>query len=417
MGDCPLINKQRVLSNQPFLFYWIARTISTFGDSLAVVTLVLYVYHDNGSAVAVGIVLTAQVIPSLFGPVLAPLANRVEQRLLLITSDIFQTAAFVIIALIHPSFLWLIITVVLTSLFATLSSAVRGSVLPLFVESRDLMKANALLRSGASFSAIFGPAMAGILVAASGPSIALLIDAATFFVSALLIFRLPPLKMDAPVGEIGYLREGAIGLRFVSRHVVTRTLLLVMFVYVVFAAFDNVALIFLTHSFLHTGDAGYGLLISVYSVGMVIGSLSVLRLRRRVTPPRILLSGLLQFGLGTLFTGLAPVLIFAAVFQFIAAFGNALENVATDTVIQLAVPQEMLASAFSAIYGVMQLASGIAYVSGAPLIHLLTARGLFVCSGIIVLAIVLLGARPLLMAGRGMDYSDSKSMCYTYGKR
>ena len=172
MGDCPLINKQRVLSNQPFLFYWIARTISTFGDSLAVVTLVLYVFHDNGSAVAVGIVLTAQVIPSLFGPLLAPLANRVEQRLLLITSDIFQTTAFVIIALIHPSFLWLIIIVVLTSLFATLSSTVRGSVLPLFVESRNLMKANALLRSGASFSAILGPAMAGILVAASGPSIA-----------------------------------------------------------------------------------------------------------------------------------------------------------------------------------------------------------------------------------------------------
>jgi MFS family permease len=129
---------------------------------------------------------------------------------------------------------------------------------------------------------------------------------------------------------------------------------------------------------------------------MVIGSICLLRIQSKLRPATILLVGLGLFGTGTLLTGIAPTLGFALFFQGMSAFGNSFENVGIDTVIQQTVPHQMLGRVFGTLYSGMQLASSIAYMTGGPFMNFVSARSVFIFSGIGVLISMLFASRALL---------------------
>src|SRR5215472_977113 len=85
-----------------YTVFWSARTVSLFGDAIANVALVLFVaQHPTrgiSSSVAVGLLLLAQVVPRFLGPFAGTLADRVDQRRLMIWCDGGQALLFGVIA-------------------------------------------------------------------------------------------------------------------------------------------------------------------------------------------------------------------------------------------------------------------------------------------------------------------------------
>jgi MFS family permease len=71
----------------------------------------------------------------------------------------------------------------------------------------------------------------------------------------------------------------------------------------------------------------------------------------------------------------------AAAAQAIGGFGNGLENVAADTLIQRAVPREMLGRVFGLVYTAAFGGSTLAYAAGGPLLDLTSARAVFLIAG------------------------------------
>jgi MFS family permease len=166
---------------------------------------------------------------------------------------------------------------------------------------------------------------------------------------------------------------------------------IVLFLGVAFAAVDNVALVFLVRETLGGGPLAFGLVSAAYGVGMIGASVGLSMRRTSVAVTTLLIAGWLASGVGTVATGLAPLIAIVAVSQAVGGFGNGLENVAADTLIQRAVPREMLGRVFGLVSTAAFGGSTLAYAAGGPLLDLTSARTVFVVagSGILVVTAIL----------------------------
>jgi len=397
--------------NPVYRHLWAARVVSFLGDTMAQVALVLAAYQVVGTGGAVGLLLLAQALPRLLGPLTGTLADRVDQRRLLLACDVAQALLFGLIALALPPFPLLVGLVALASVLATVSQPAGRGALPALVDADDLTAANALLGAGVQASFSLGPALGGLIVAALGARGALAADALTFVLSAGLLTRLPALPpVPGTPGDVpapGVLRETGLGLAFVARHRTARAVAVGLFLTVAFAALDNVALVFLARRSLHATARDYGLLASAYGVGMVLASLLILRRSNRSTPAALFLLGVALQGIGTALTGLAPALAAAIVTQGMAGVGNSLENLGTTTLIQRTVPRPLLGRAFGIVFSAASIAEAVAYAAGGVLLGLISPRAVFVLAGVGVLAALVIVW--LLLPRAGSDVAEAIS--------
>jgi MFS family permease len=376
-----------------FQFLWSARAISFFGDTIAQVALVLLAARQPSAALAVSLLLLAQTLPRMLGPFAGILADRVDQRLLMIGCELGQALVVTAIALLPLPFPLVLALVVVLSLLATLFLPAGQSALPALVAADDLGQANALLRLGFNISRALGPAIAGLFLAARGVPLVLLIDALTFLASAALLTRLPALLPQGGSSRPGVCASARAGLAYLSRQATARVVTLGLFLVTLFIALDNVGLIFLAQRSLRAGAPGYGLLLAGYGLGMVAGPLILIRLGRRLTTMAGLLGGIAVMGLGTALCGLAPTLASAVALQGVVGVGNGCQNVANDTLLQQSVPRPLLGRIFGVAYSVPYAALLSTYALGGVVLQLTSPRAVFVIAGLGTLATV-----PLLLA-------------------
>lgn len=123
-------------SSRAFRRLWIARTISQVGDGIALVALVLLVQGTQRTGVAVGTLLLASSLPRFLGPFAGVVADRVEQRALMIGCDLGNAAVFLAIAGLEPSFPWLLALVAASAVLNTLFAPAGRSAIPALVAPR-----------------------------------------------------------------------------------------------------------------------------------------------------------------------------------------------------------------------------------------------------------------------------------------
>lgn len=380
---------------RPFLG---AMSLSAIGDGIATAALVLYVQATAGTGVAVGALLLTQTLPRLIGPLAGSVADRTNTLRLLIGCDLGQAAVYGLIALLLPSLGPLLVLVFLASLLQSGTSAARGAVLPALVGEERLLGANVLLGAGFNLQVAIGPLVGGLLFAAGGADVALAVNAATFLLSAglLLMVRVPRAIAVPARGLIADVREA---IDFAAGEPVIRTLLISLTLGIAFLSLDNVALVFLVRDTLEGGPAAYGFVFGAFGIGMLIGSVAMLIANPRSPAPLFLLA-LALMGSGTLLTGLAPAILAAAAFQALAGIGNSLDNAASDTLIQRAVPEAMLGRIFGLMAALAYAAAGLSAAVGGPLLDLTSPRIVFLVAGVGGLAVLLFAAPALQRALR-----------------
>jgi MFS family permease len=233
-----------------------------------------------------------------------------------------------------------------------------------------------------------GPVLGGLLVAVLGFRGALAANAATFAVSAMLLTQLPPLRAPAREEPAGFLAVGVEGLRFAWGTPIVRAMVIALFLGVAFAAVDNVALVFLVRETLRSGPVAFGLVGGAYGVGMLTGSLGLSWRGTSAAATPLFVVGWLASGAGTILTGLAPIVFVAAVAQAVAGFGNGVQNVTIDTLIQGAVPREMLGRMFGLVATAPVAGATLANGLGGVLLDVTSPRTVFLIGGIGVLVVL-----------------------------
>ena len=184
-------------AQRAFRLLFAAQSISSLGDRLVPVALAFAVLNLTGSATDLGVVLAAQTIPLvLFVLVGGVWADRLPRRLVMATSDLVRATSqgvCAVLLLTGSAHLWQL--AVLQAVYGTARAffdPAALSVVPQTVETGELQRANSLIALTGNVSAVVGPAVAGVIVAAAEPGWGLAFDAVTFVASAACVYAMPP---------------------------------------------------------------------------------------------------------------------------------------------------------------------------------------------------------------------------------
>ncbi len=272
------------------------------------------------------------------------------------------------------------------------------ALLPAVVAPERRMAATALWGALRDSGMLIGPTLAAGVLLLGGPSLLLGCIAVVLVVTAVVLTRVrlvsePERDEDADASLVDGARAG---MRFVARDRVLRLLVGATGVIVLAAGMMNVAEVLLAQRELKAGDAGFAVLVAVFGIGCVLGSLASARSTTLARLKGGYVAGLCVVGVGLLGSALAPSLLWAAVSFFVTGFGNAASMTHDRGLIQLLVPGHMLSRAHALVGTVESWGFAGAALLGGTLATLLGARGVFAVSGFALLLIAAFAAVTLL---------------------
>jgi MFS family permease len=171
-----------------FRALWIAQALSVAGDQLARVALTLLVYSQTHSALLAAVTFVASVVPTFIGGLfLSGLADSLPRRQVLIACDLSRAALVAVMAL--PGMpLWVLVGLlfVVTLISAPFTSA-RAAMYPEILSGDRYVLGTAVTLTTLQFAQAVGFAVGGALVGLFGVRTSLVVDAATFVISAVII--------------------------------------------------------------------------------------------------------------------------------------------------------------------------------------------------------------------------------------
>jgi MFS family permease len=381
--------------------------LSTAGDELARVALTVLVYQRTSSPLLSALTFAIGYLPWLLGgPLLSAFADRLPRHRVLIATDAARAVLLAVMAIPGMPLPAMLALLFLVSLGSPPFESARSALMADVLDGDRYAVASSLTNIMLQLAQVGGFVVAGALVSALHPSAALLIDAATFAVSAAWLWaRLQ--RRPAPVRESGaepgtLWQDAADGLRLIRRSPRLLAIVGVLWVATLFTyAVEGVAAPWVDE--FDRAVSALGVLLAANPLGVVVGGLVIARLvppakRERLVVPLVVLSlvavgvagvvGLL-LGSGTVPFGLVVGLL------FVSGIGAAWLIPLNVSFVQ-AVPSAFRGRAFgvavSGLYGVQALGAlgaGLAAERISP-------SGAVALSGVLGLIVV----APILLAFR-----------------
>jgi hypothetical protein len=378
-----------------------AYTVNRLGTWFGYVALSLAVFEHTHSALAVAALLVSgQALPAFLVPAVVARVEASRRRAKLSALYVFEALLTVALAVLLWHF-WLPAVLVLVALDGTaalaasaLLRAEAARTARAEVEARagtpapgerldDAQtaerKANAALNMAFSVTFVMGPALAGVLVAGAGGPAALLLDAASFLVGGAMLADLSPHVDDAEgTGVRARLRAAWEHINDVPA---LRMLLLAEGLALIFFAADASIEVPYAKATLHAGDRGYGLLLTVWGIGVAVGSLAFARAIRK--PLGAMLSGgTLAVGLAYVGFAAAPTLAVACIAGFLGGLGNGVQWASLLSAVQQLTPQNLHGRMMGAVESLNALCPGIGLLLGGVLVAIGSPRSAFLIVGL-----------------------------------
>ncbi len=366
----------------------VARVVSFVGDALSLVALMLHVAATSGQALAVAaLLLVGDFVPSVFAPVAGAVADRFDRRRVMVVCELVQGAVLAAIALALPPLPLLFLLVAVRAVTGQVFQSASRAVVPALVVSRDLGTANTALGFGTNGAEALGPLEAAALLPLVGVPGVLLVDAASFAMSALLIARLPALPPDRDPGAApgdarrSLLSEARAGLGYIWTHSALRVITVGFCAVVAANGIDDVALLVLATENLAADESAVALLLGGVGIGLLAGYALLARGARYASMTVLLVAGFAVSSVGNLLTGLAWAVAVAFVLQTVRGLGLAAMDVAVNTLVQRLVPDRLLGRVFGNLYGAIGIAAAVSYIGGGLLLDATSAPVTFFAAG------------------------------------
>ena len=401
---------REVLAHKYVKRLFLARFISNYGNGMGPIALAFGILAlPNGSANLLGLVLGTTTVLFLimapFGGVIADKYGRA--RMVGLTDMAGGLILFVQVAYFTTGNVPIAVLLIVNGCFGILWGIfwpAFSGVIPAVLPEAGLQKGNALNSLVTNSGMISGAASAGFLIDTFGVSVTLGIDAASFFISGILIFtfrHLTPRAQHSKNAMIDDLRHGwqvFLSFRWIVIIVATFS-----FIVMCWAAAENVLgpLIALEH---FNGAKSWSYVITAESIGLVVGSLIAIKVKPKY-PMRFLM--LSSFPITFYIAALAKPQSLAVIAVGAFLFGITLDLWGTlwSTALQRKVPRDSLSrvSSFDAMGSLMFRPIGLAIA--APLSTLLGIENfIYILAAVTVVAIVL----PLFSSEvRNMRYKES----------
>ncbi len=384
-----------------YRLFFVGQLVSVIGTWMQNIALAWLVIELTSSPLAVGILAFCRFAPfTVFGLFAGVVADRVENRKLVIATQLFSmllSAVLTVIVLTGSATLWLVYVIATLGGCALVFDAPGRHALTFQLVGRDeLPNAVALNASLFNASRVVGPSLAGVLIAAFGVGVCFAINTVSFLavLTSLLLMRkeeLVPVARDAEPPSM--LRSIGEGLRYARRTPHVRLILAIVTVVSTVGFNFHVILPLLASETLNTGPEVFGILSAFFGAGALVGALLTAALGRASW--KVLVAGTGGFSLSLL--ALAPLTAVwgCAILLFVTGTCFTLWTSNANSILQLGAPDHLRGRVVS-LY--LWAFAGLAPIGGL-LAGFLTDLGgtplAFVVSGGTGVAMTLIAGREL----------------------
>jgi len=315
-----------LLRHPDFLKLWTAETVSVFGTQITLLALpIVAAVILEVSPFEFGLLATIEFLPFIFLSLPAGVwVDRLRRRPILIIGDLGRAISLISIPIAYQagvlSIYQLYAVGFVNGCMTVFFDVAYQSYLPSIVDRDQLVEGNSKLEITRSASQIAGPGLAGVLIGALRAPFAIVLDAASFVVSAIFVFWIrrpePPIERhDEATGPKPSMRgEITVGLRYVTGHRWLRPIAATTGTSNFFGNVGGAILIlYLVRERSFTPEL-IGFAFSIGSVGVLIAALLTSRVTGRLGVGRMLVLTSMGFSLSILPIAVAPDdLLFAAV--------------------------------------------------------------------------------------------------------
>ena len=385
------------LRHRDFRLLWLGQIVSITGSQMQFVAINWHVYLLTKDPLALGLVGLFRGVPiiicSLAGGVVADAIDRkklmiVTQTLMLASAALLTAGTLTGIESVWPIYL-------LSGLGAAaqaFDTPARQAFMPTLVPDEDFPNAVSLGIIVFNVAIIAGPAIAGFILAETGPAIIYGINALSFLavIAALIAMR----TSGKPVLERGRreaLSFGALkeGLRFVWHTPIIVQTMTLDFAATFFGSATLLLPIFAQER-LHVGARGYGFLAAAPAIGSVLTALVMARLGTLRRQGRLVVASVAVFGVATAAFGISTVYWVSLLMLAILGAADTVSTVLRQTIRQLVTPNHLRGRMTSInmmfFMGGPQLgeleAGAVAKLIGAPLSVVVGGMGALICAAL-----------------------------------
>jgi MFS family permease len=375
---------------------WLAQVVSQLGDGMFTVGVVWLVVNRTESGLALSGTLMAQLLPyAILGAAAGALADRWNRRLTMVVSDIVRGVVVVslpvldLFGLLH---LWMV-PVVAFSLTAAgqFFDPAKNALVPAITPPARLVQVNALLSGTRQVLFIAGPAVGGSLVAAAGEMSVFWVDAVSFFLSAVVLWRMRtsghvrPVAPHAPEEPSHLWQDIREGFRYVWRVPLLRLILIVGTI-VNFLLSPLPVIIPLFFKEIGIGAAGFGSALSVILAGFLVG-VAYMGVRGSKEPMGALtVAAMTLAGLAASILGVGPHLAVILVIGLIGGAAIGAMEVAETTILQRESTDEFRGRVFALYESVSQGGRAISVALAGGISEVVGLRWMFYSVGAMTLA-------------------------------
>lgn len=384
-----------------------AYTVNRLGSWFGLVALSLTTFDRTHSTMAVAALLFAwQALPAFVGPAIVARVETSRHRSELSGLYFFEAVATASLALLLWHF-WLPAVLLLAAVDGTASLAassllraetaraardhVEGQPSSLMdpgersenAAQEAERKANAALNIALSATFVAGPVLGAALVATAGAPTALFIDVGSFLICGALLLDLHPHVEEA--GRDSVAGRLLAAWRHVNETPSLRALLMVDAIALVLFECGGPIEVTYAKVTLQAGDRGFGLLLTTWGVGAVLGSFLFARLVRR-SLGAMLSAGALAIAIAYLGFAAAPSLPLACVAALVGGVGNGVELPSLISLVQRLTPQPLHGRLMGGVESLTALCLAFGLPLGGVLVALSSTRIAFLIIGVGTLA-------------------------------
>ena len=379
----------------------LAWTASIVGQYAFLVAVSVYAYNVGGEG-AVGLIFLARLIPAaLLAPFAGLLGDRYPRERVLLVTNIVRVvfvgaAALAVFADADP---WLVYGLSIAATIATTPfRSSQAALTPSLARTPEELTAANAVASGVESIAVFaGPALAGVLFAVASTGLVFTITAALVVVSALFLLLIQLEPVEAPRRELQagtILAERLAGFTTLGGDRALRLMMVLLTAQTAVFGAVQVFIVVAAFELLDLGEGGVGYLSAAIGIGAFVGAVGALSLTgaRRLSPA--FLVGIVLIGVPLMTIGVWQELPVALVALAVMGIGSSLVDVAGLTLVQRAVPDDVLARVFGVIQMLWLASIGVGAALVPVLVSWLGVEASFIAVGALLpLLVVLLGAQ------------------------
>lgn len=371
------------------------------------VALSVFAYHAGG-ATAVGLLMFVRMISSaIVAPFSSILGDRHNRARVMIGTDVIRATALAgagVAALAHAPAVLIYALAVLVAIVSTAFHPAQAALTPsLATTPEELTAANAVGSTFESVGTFAGPALAGLLLAVVSTGVVFILMAALFLWSAFFVMRIRTQAAPAPAPNAKhppFLHEAAAGIRTIVGEPNVRVIVGLYGCQTLVAGALRVFIVVMAFQLLDTGNAGVGFLNSATGIGGVLGAVATILIVSRSRLATDFGVGVVLWGLPIALIGIWPNQWLALIMLGVVGIANTIVDVAAFTLLQRAVPDEVLARVFGVLQSVLLGTIGLGSVLASVMVSAFGARTTLVVAGAFLPVAALVAYRRLLAIDR-----------------